>query len=1148
MWKLFKIGGFLPYLFVVFLNAFTDLGHKIIIQNTVFKVYDGSEQIILTAIVNGLILLPFILLFSPAGFISDRYQKDKVMQISAFFAVLITFLITCSYYFGLFWFSFFLTFLLAAQSAIYSPAKYGYIKELLGYKNISYGNGAVQAITIIAILLGIFIYSIGFETLIQKESLSETLILEDMVPLGICLFLGSLLELYLAYKLPKSQKKENMKKFQFNSYFNGTYLKKNLKLVKTNKIIFLSIFGLSLFWAISQVVLAVYPAYMKEYLDVQNVIVIQGLMAISAIGIIIGSLLGAKFSKNYIEVGMIPIGSFGIFLTILAIPLLDSLVLSGLNFFLFGLFGGILIVPLNSLIQFHTATKRLGVILSGNNFIQNIFMFTFLLFTVGFSFINISSIQIFYILALVSLGTTLYAVYKIPHSLIKFFVNIVFSIKYKLSVEGIENIPQNSGVLLLGNHISWLDWAFVQIASPRPIRFVMERSIYEKRLLKPFFDFFGVIPISSGGGKKSLLEVTKYLNLGEVVCIFPEGSISRSGHLGEFKKGFELATLGATRSVIIPFYLGGLWGTKWSRSNINFNDFKNNRYKKDVLVSFGKKEAIETNTQKVKQAVFELSKKSWQKYMENFQSLDHSFIETVKREKNKIALVEGSNDEEYSYYKTMVICAMLRDTIKKHPEQNIGILLPTSAMGAMVNIACLMASKTILNLNFTSSKESFQFTIKDGGIARIYTSKRFLEKLAQKGILIDTSLCEFIYLEDLKTQFSKISYLSHQLLIRTCPTSLLVRFYGSKNTLDTIGAILFSSGSEGDPKGVMLSHRNILANIKQITEMLNMTEDEVFLGSLPIFHAFGLTVTTLLPMIEGIKLITYPDPTDGYAIGKVVAKNRVTFMCATSTFIRLYLKNKKLNPLMFESLNMVFAGAEKLNPSVANEFKQRFGVEVYEGYGATECSPVISANIPDNLDMNYWQVQVGKKQGSIGMPLPGCAVKIVNPDTLEELPLLEDGLILASGVNVMVGYHNNPQKTKDSLVKIDGEIWYKTGDKGHIDADGFLTIVDRYSRFAKIGGEMVSLTAVENKIYEILSTLHEDIKLVCVTLPDEKKGEKIVLLLNTKLENPKQILLENGMEPLLIPAEIKIVSDIPLLGSGKVNFVEAKKLAIEIDF
>ncbi len=1146
MSNLLKIGGFLPYIVVVFLNAFTDLGHKIIIQNTIFKVYDGSEQIILTAIVNGLILLPFILLFSPAGFLSDRFKKDRVMQISAWFAVFITIGITTSYYLGFFWIAFGLTFLLAAQSALYSPAKYGYIKELLGSNNIAAGNGAVQSVTIVAILLGMFAYSIGFENLLM-DTTSEESILKNIAPLGFALIGGSLLELFLAYKLPNKTIEKNYQKFILSDYIKGKYLQKNLKLIKTNEIILISIIGLSIFWAVSQVVLAVFPAYVKEHFEVTNVIVIQGLMAVSAIGIIVGSMLASKLSKNYIELGMVPVGSIGVFITLLLIPFISDLYLTGLNFFFFGVFGGLLLVPLNSLIQFHASNKRLGLILSGNNFIQNIFMFSFLVATVSFSFLEVNDTQILYLVAFIAFGSSLYTIYKLPQSLIKLFISVFFSFKYRLKVKGIENIPQNGGLLLLGNHISWLDWAFVQMASPRPIRFVMERSIYEKKILKPFLDFFKVIPISSGGGKKSLEEVAKYIANGEVVCIFPEGTISRSGHLGEFKKGFEIATSHLENGTIIPFYISGLWGTKWSRSNINFKEIKETKYKKDVIVSFGKPKNIKASASEVKKNLFEIASESWDNYINEFQNIDSVLIETVKRNGSKIALVDISG-EEFSYNKMLTMALFFRNIIQKNSEQNIGLLLPTTSIGAILNIATLLAGKTTVNLNYTASKEAILFGIEQAKIKNIYTSRKFCDKLKDKGIDVN-SLFENLnvtYLEDIKKNSSKLDMIPILLrygFIKFAPTFLVKSLYGSKNTIDSIGAILFSSGSEGTPKGVMLSHRNLLTNVKQIGEMLNITDKEVFLGTLPIFHAFGLTVTTLLPLIEGIKLVCHPDPTDGYGIGKTVAKNKVTFMCATSTFIRLYLRNKKLTPLMFETLNMVFAGAEKLNPAVADEFKQKFGVEVYEGYGATECSPVISANIPDNLDMNYWQVQTGNKRGTIGMPLPGCAVKIVDPNSMDELPIGEDGLIIVTGSNVMVGYLNNKEKTNDVLVRLGDRVWYKTGDKGHVDEDGFVTIVDRYSRFAKVAGEMISLTAVENKIYEAFGDL-EDLKLAAVNLPDEKKGEKIVLLINQEIEELKQIIIEFGIEPLWIPSEVKVVANIPLLGSGKIDFAGVKKLAL----
>jgi acyl-[acyl-carrier-protein]-phospholipid O-acyltransferase/long-chain-fatty-acid--[acyl-carrier-protein] ligase len=1139
------IKGFFPYLIVVFLNAFTDLGHKIIIQNSVFKVYDGNDQIILTAIVNGLILLPFILLFSPSGFISDRFSKQTVMKVSAMAAVVITSCITVSYYLGYFWISFFLTFLLAAQSAIYSPAKFGYMKELVGPDNITAANAWVQSVTIVAILAGIFLYSIGFEYLLQTAEVYTTqLTLQDIAPLGFLLILGSLIELKLASSLPPTSNKEEMKQkeFSMDEYAKGEYLKSNMRLLSANKTIWLSIVGLSIFWSLSQVILATYPAYIKEYLDVTNAAVVQGLMAVSAIGIIIGSVMASKISRHYIEVGMVPVAALGIFVSILMIPMLDSLFLNGVNFFLFGVFGGLFIIPLNALIQFNASQKRLGLILAGNNFIQNIYMILFLVFTVIVALLDVSSVKIFFILAAVAFFATLYTVYMLPQSLIKVFISTLLSFRYKLHVQGLDNLPQNKGVLLLGNHISWLDWAFVQLATPRPIRFVMERSIYERKLLKPFLNFFHVIPISSRAGKKSLETVTQILNSGEIVCIFPEGTISRNGHMAEFKRGFEIACERAT-GVIVPFYIGGMWGTKFSRSNINFAEMKNTKFTKDVLVSFGTPLDISSSASQVKQKVFELATVSWNRYIQEFESIESCFIDSVKQKKTQTALIDSSG-QEYSYYRTFTMVNLFAKLLKQNQEQNIGLLLPTTSIAYMMNMAVYFASKTAVNLNYTASVDNLVSAVDQSKIKTIYTSKQFLTKLSSKGIelhdIFDSSI-QVLYLEDLKEDISKVDFVRHYLCAKLFPSSILKILYKTSNDLETTASILFSSGSEGKPKGVELSHKNILANVKQVTEMLNITRDEVFLGSLPVFHAFGLTVTTLLPMIEGIKVVCHPDPTDGLGIAKAVAKNNVTFMCATSTFLRLYLKNKKIDPLMFESLKMIFAGAEKLNSEVSREFKLKFSVDIYEGYGATECAPVISANVPNAIDTSYWQIQVGKKAGTIGMPLPGCAVKIIDPVTLDELQTDEDGLIIASGPNVMKGYLNNQEKTDEVLFKLDETIWYKTGDKGHLDKDGFITIVDRYSRFAKLGGEMVSLTAVENKIYECFKDI-EDMKIVAVNLPDEKKGEKIILLMDKEIENMKQRMIDFPIASLWIPSEIKRVDAIPLLGSGKVDFATAKKM------
>jgi len=248
--------------------------------------------------------------------------------------------------------------------------------------------------------------------------------------------------------------------------------------------------------------------------------------------------------------------------------------------------------------------------------------------------------------------------------------------------------------------------------------------------------------------------------------------------------------------------------------------------------------------------------------------------------------------------------------------------------------------------------------------------------------------------------------------------------------------------------------------------------------------------------------------------------------------------------LMLETLRIVVSGAERLNPEVRDAFKLRFNKEIYEGYGTTETTPVASVNIPDRIDPANWNVQQGNKPGTVGMPLPGGNFRIVDPVTLESLPVGEDGLILFGGSQVMLGYLNDPQKTAAVIVELDGKRWYKTGDKGHLDQDGFLTIVDRYSRFAKIGGEMISLGAIEGAIARVLP---ENVEVLTTALPDGKKGEKVILLFAGDVDNDemKGLIEQSGLNPLMRPAELINVEAIPKLGSGKNDFSRAKQLAME---
>lgn len=464
MKALFKITGFTPYIFIIFLNAMTDLGHKIILQNTIFKAYDGSELIVLTAIVNALILLPFIFLFSPAGFISDKYPKVKVIEYASAAAIGITTLILVSYYMGWFWVAFGLTFVLAAQSAIYSPAKYGLIKEMTGSENLAPANALVQSVTIVSILAGAVVYSIFFESLLQDRSILPSEILNYIAPVGYLLIGASVVEYILARRLVKTFKSVEVDEsmtFEAKEYKNLHYLKSNLKVIKENDIVWLSIVGLSILWGVSQVVLAIFGEYLKSTLGVTDTVTAQALLALSGLGMIVGSMVVGRVSKNYIETGIIPLGALGVTIALYMLPTLTTLSALGTALFVFGFSAGLFIVPLNALIQFSTPSAILGKILAGNNFMQNVSMFFFLVLTALFGYFELSSTALFYIIASIALLGMGYTFIKLPQSLVRYMVRLIIGFKYRLQVEGLKNVPADKGVLLLGNHVSFLDCSHI---------------------------------------------------------------------------------------------------------------------------------------------------------------------------------------------------------------------------------------------------------------------------------------------------------------------------------------------------------------------------------------------------------------------------------------------------------------------------------------------------------------------------------------------------------------------------------------------------------------------------------------------------------------------------------------------------------------
>lgn len=1045
MQPLLRTAGIWPYLIAIFLNAFVDLGHKIVIQNTIFKSYDGGTQVVLTALVNGLILLPFILLFSPAGHVADSYPKVRILRISAWAAVAVSLGITAAYYQGWFWLAFAMTLLLAIQSAFYSPAKYGLVKGLFGKPRLAEANGLVQAITIGAILAGTVAFTALFETWVAPETQTPAQLLRQIAPLGWLLVLNSAIQVVTLYRLPLDNTTRSDTPLTWQRYIKGTALKDNLRIIARQPVIRLSIIGLATFWSVGQVLLAAFPSYAKDALSIDNTLVLQGILAASGIGIAIGSLLATKLSRNRIETGLIPLGAVGVAVGLWCLPLFNTPTSQALNFVFIGTMGGLFIVPLNALIQFHAADHELGTVLAANNWIQNIAMLGFLILTALFALAGVDSLYLLLLVASVAMVGGGYTIFKLPQSLVRFLLSFLLTRRYRVDVHGLENLPSQRGVLLLGNHISWIDWAMVQIASPRPVRFVMLKNIYQRWYLRWFFKALGCIPIErSAAADNALSAIAELLNNGEVVCLFPEGAISHNGQLGELRRGYERACKMANPEVcIVPFYLRGLWGSQFSRSSSKLKELRNAPLHRSVVVAFGKPLPKDTPADVLKRRIFEQATSSWQHTVDELPTLPEAWIRSVKRNPSQRALADTLSRPLNAGQALATSLLLAKRIHKLNPGQNVGLLLPASTIGALTNMATLLAGKTVVNLNYTANQATLASALSQAGITTLFTSRHFVEELAKREQNVSQLLerTQVVYLEDLQAAISRAEHLSTWLAVRLLPRQLLQYLYCRSKDADATAAIVFSNGHDDQSKGVMLSHRNLMANIKQTSDVLNTQNDDVVIGSLPLFHAFGLTVTQLLPLIEGLPLACHADPTDAPGIASTVAKYKATIMFGTPSFLQLLNRSQKVHPLMLESLRAVVIGAETLDERICNDFKLKFHKPIYIGYSATETAPVASVNLPDALGRHNQQIQQGSKAGTVGMPLPGTSFKIVDPESMGELPTGEAGMILISGPQVMLGYLNAPQRTATAIKEIDGHRWFVTGDRGFIDEDGFLTLV-----------------------------------------------------------------------------------------------------------
>jgi acyl-[acyl-carrier-protein]-phospholipid O-acyltransferase/long-chain-fatty-acid--[acyl-carrier-protein] ligase len=510
-------------------------------------------------------------------------------------------------------------------------------------------------------------------------------------------------------------------------------------------------------------------------------------------------------------------------------------------------------------------------------------------------------------------------------------------------------------------------------------------------------------------------------------------------------------------------------------------------------------------------------------------TLGSRFVQTAKRRWSSFCMAD-STGRELTFGRALVASALLSRAIRSHAttDANIGLLLPASVGGALANIAVTLAGRVPVNLNFTAGRDSMTAAIDRCGISTILTSRAFLSKAGL------APMPGMLFLEDLLQAASAASKIITLIAASLLPVSLLERLLLADPDPDALATVIFSSGSTGAPKGVMLTHRNVLANIDAANQLFQLAPDDVMLGVLPFFHSFGFTTTLWLPLVVGIGAAYHPNPTDARSIGELAAHHRATMLISTPTFCGAYAR--KCQPEQVRHLRLAIVGAERLREPIASAFKEKFGLDLIEGYGCTEMAPVVAVNLPDARG-------AAAPPGSVGRPLPGVSAMVVDADTGEGPLFGKEGLLLVNGPNQMLGYLGEPELTREVLC--DG--WYVTGDIATIDDAGFIRITDRMSRFSKIAGEMVPHMKVEEQLQALLRDPH-----ICVVtaVPDPVKGERLVAFYtdpDLRAHEIWETLSRLELPKLWIPKreDLHIVESIPTLGTGKTDLRAVRQLAID---
>ncbi|MCB1783492.1 MAG: acyl-[ACP]--phospholipid O-acyltransferase [Alphaproteobacteria bacterium] len=1123
---------FAPLFITQFLGAFHDnIFKNALVALMVFGAVSGSgdQDKTIAAIAMGVFMLPFILFSALAGQYADKYPKEKVIRVVKLAEVFIAVSGALSLLTGSETLCFITLFTLGAQSAFFGPSKYSILPEHLAEDELIGGNALLNTSTFLAILIG----SVLGNVLVNIEGIGTSVVSLMLLACAVSGYIAS-------RSIPETKAASPDIKINYNIVTETYAILHNLFTFRRS--VFEAALGVSWFYFIGAMFMSQLQGFTKITLHAnENVFTL--FMVIFAIGVAVGGLLNNRLLQGRVEAVYVPLAALGI--TLFSIDLFfagvlytppASETLTGLgaflgtfsgwrmiaDVFLIAICGGIFVVPLNTIIQHDTPDEIRSRILAGSAILDSIFIVTSAI--ISFVLLNIG-INIPFVILIFALANALVAIYicqLLPEYLLKTLLQGLFKLLYKVEVRGIENIKKaGNRALIVGNHVSLLDPPLLAAFLPGRPMFAVNSFVAEWVWVKPFLklvDAFPLDPTNPFSVKSLIKEVEKDKHC----VIFPEGRLTETGALMKIYEGPGMIA-DKSDAMILPVRLDGVQHTAFAR----LKDKVPLRKFPKVTITI-----LEPRHFKIPDALTGRARRQMAG-LQLYDLMEQMMFQTEDRNQTlfsalmKARYINGSNapiaedvERKPMTFKTLVKGAIVlgrKFAATTTRGENVGMLLPNSCATLTAFFGLQAFGRVPAMLNFSAGQHAILAACTAAQLKTVITSRKFIDfaRLGDLAAAMEEQGLKLVYLEDIKKGLTPLDKARSLYAART---ARLIH-ESQKVKPDDPAVVLFTSGSEGLPKGVVLSHANIMSNIIQLTARVDFNRQDIVFNCLPMFHSFGLTGGTLLPVLSGVRTFLYPNPLHYRIVPELVYSSNATIMFGTDTFLNGYAK--KANAYDFYRMRYIFAGAEKVREETRQIYMERFGVRVLEGYGSTETSPVIACNAPMHT-----------KPGSVGRLLAGLEYRLADVPGVDQ-----GGRLSVKGPNVMLGYlrAENP-----GVLEPPPEGWYDTGDIVDIDEEGYVSILGRAKRFAKIAGEMVSLTSVETYVKKV----YPDHNHAVASIPDKRKGEQLVLVTtNDKAarEDLSKYASENGISELAVPKTILLIESIPVLGTGKTDYAEIQQ-------